>query len=73
MSILSNYVPNCITKAWVRCPIEELEAEEGLSKRAFAEKICSSGKYCSFGDLPRSNPQQRHYEWCRCSSYRYRK
>ena len=39
MSILSNYVPNCITKAWVRCPIEELEAEEGLSKRAFAEKF----------------------------------
>ena len=39
MSILSNYVPNCIAKAWVRCPIEELEAEEGLSKRAFAEKF----------------------------------
>ena len=39
MSILSNYVPNCLAKAWVRCPIEELEAEEGLSKRAFAEKF----------------------------------
>ena len=39
MSILSNYVPNCIAKAWARCPIEELEPEEGLSKRAFAEKF----------------------------------
>ena len=39
MSILSNYVPNCIAKASVRCPIEQLEAEDGLSKRAFAEKF----------------------------------
>ena len=44
MSILSNYVPNCIAKAWVRCPIEELEAEEGLSKRAFAEKFVRAVK-----------------------------
>ena len=44
MSILSNYVPNCIAKAWVRCPIEELEAEESLSKRAFAEKFVRAVK-----------------------------
>lgn len=39
MSILSNYVPNCVARASVRCPIEELDVEEGLSKRAFAEKF----------------------------------
>ena len=39
MSILSNYVPNCVAKAWVRCPIEDLEREEGLTQRAFAEKF----------------------------------
>ena len=39
MSILSNYVPNCIAKASVSCPIEALEKEEGLSKQAFAEKF----------------------------------
>ena len=39
MSILSNYVPNCIAKASVSCPIETLEQEEGLSKQAFAEKF----------------------------------
>ena len=39
MSILSNYVPNCLAKASVRCPIEQLETEEGMSKHAFAEKF----------------------------------
>lgn len=39
MSILSNYVPNCVAKASVSCPIEALEQEEGLSKQAFAEKF----------------------------------
>lgn len=39
MSILSNYVPNCIAKASVSCPIEALEQEEGLSKQTFAEKF----------------------------------
>jgi hydroxymethylglutaryl-CoA reductase len=39
MSILSNYVPNCIAKASVSCPIDTLEQEEGLSKQAFAEKF----------------------------------
>ena len=39
MSILSNYVPNCVVKAQVRCAINDLEAEEGLSKRQFAKKF----------------------------------
>ena len=39
MSILSNYVPNCVAKASVSCPIDALEQEEGLSKKAFAEKF----------------------------------
>ena len=39
MSILSNYVPNCLAKAWVRCPIDALEEEEGMSKHEFAEKF----------------------------------
>lgn len=39
MSILSNYVPNCLVKASVRCPIEQLEKEEGLNQKAFAEKF----------------------------------
>ena len=39
MSILSNYVPNCLVKAEVRCPIEALESEDGLTKPQFAEKF----------------------------------
>ena len=44
MSILSNYVPNCIAKASVSCPIEDLEQEEGLSQQAFAEKFVRAVK-----------------------------
>ena len=39
MSILSNYVPNCVVRAEVRCPIEDLESEEGLTPRDFAHKM----------------------------------
>lgn len=39
MSILSNYVPDCTVKASVQCCINDLEEEEGLSKKAFAEKF----------------------------------
>ncbi len=35
MSILSNYVPNCVVKAEVRCAIDDLEEEDGLSKRQY--------------------------------------
>ena len=38
MSILSNYVPNCLVKAQVRCAIEKL-AEPGMSGRSFAQKF----------------------------------
>lgn len=39
MSILSNYVPDCLAQASVRCPIQQLEEQEGLSSREFAEKF----------------------------------
>ncbi len=39
MSILSNYVPNCLVKVEVRCLIENLEPEEGMSKQEFVEKF----------------------------------
>tara|TARA_R110002012_G_scaffold116344_6_gene264028 strand:+ start:1688 stop:2983 length:1296 start_codon:yes stop_codon:yes gene_type:complete len=38
MSILSNYVPNCIVKASVSCKIEEL-TDKGINAEAFAEKF----------------------------------
>ncbi|MDT0606750.1 hydroxymethylglutaryl-CoA reductase, degradative [Croceitalea rosinachiae] len=38
MSILSNYVPNCIVKAEVSCKIKELDEDE-LSGQKFAEKM----------------------------------
>ena len=39
MSILSNYVPNCIVRAEVSCPIEELEEKHILNPKEFAEKF----------------------------------
>lgn len=38
MSILSNYVPNCLVRAEVSCPVEEL-ADNGMSGEAFAAKF----------------------------------
>ncbi|TAI48041.1 hydroxymethylglutaryl-CoA reductase, degradative [Flagellimonas allohymeniacidonis] len=38
MSILSNYVPNCIVKGEVSCPVEELN-EDDLSPELFAKKM----------------------------------
>lgn len=38
MSILSNYVPNCLVKAEVSCPIAELN-QDGLPAQVFAEKM----------------------------------
>ncbi|WP_422857724.1 hydroxymethylglutaryl-CoA reductase, degradative [Flagellimonas sp. S174] len=38
MSILSNYVPNCVVKAEVSCPIEALK-EEGMPANEFANKM----------------------------------
>lgn len=39
MSILSNYVPNCLVRASVDCPIKDLEAEDEMDQNAFAEKL----------------------------------
>jgi hydroxymethylglutaryl-CoA reductase len=39
MSILSNYVPECLVKASVSCPVDAIETQEGLSGKKFAEKI----------------------------------
>ncbi len=40
MSILSNYTPECIVKAWVSCPISELgEFNGNLNAEEFAEKF----------------------------------
>jgi hydroxymethylglutaryl-CoA reductase len=39
MSILSNYVPNCLVKAQVRCAIEKLAEPDGISGRSFAQKF----------------------------------
>lgn len=38
MSILSNYVPNCLVRAEVSCPVSAIQ-ERGISGKEFAEKI----------------------------------
>ncbi|MEZ7500017.1 hydroxymethylglutaryl-CoA reductase, degradative [Flavobacterium sp. Arc3] len=39
MSILSNYVPNCIVRAEVSCPVEELAEKHILDPQDFAERF----------------------------------
>ncbi len=39
MSILSNYVPNCVVRAEVSCPISELPNTDQLSSTAYADKF----------------------------------
>lgn len=39
MSILSNYVPECLVRAEVSCPIEELHVGSSVSPLEFAEKM----------------------------------
>ncbi|WP_010177227.1 hydroxymethylglutaryl-CoA reductase, degradative [Aquimarina agarilytica] len=39
MSILSNYVPNCVVKAEVSCKVSELPNTENLSSLEYAEKF----------------------------------
>ena len=39
MSILSNYVPNCIVRAEVSCPVEELEEKHIPNPQEFAERF----------------------------------
>lgn len=43
MAILSNYTPNCVVKAWVECPIEELaDPSLGMEASHFAKKFYQS-------------------------------
>ncbi|SFU27742.1 3-hydroxy-3-methylglutaryl-coenzyme A reductase [Pustulibacterium marinum] len=39
MSILSNYVPNCVVRATVSCPVEDLNEDKDISPQEFAEKF----------------------------------
>jgi hydroxymethylglutaryl-CoA reductase len=39
MSILSNYVPNCLVRAEVSCKVEELTENSNVSPQEFAEKF----------------------------------
>ncbi|MGS2725236.1 hydroxymethylglutaryl-CoA reductase, degradative [Psychroserpens sp. BH13MA-6] len=44
MSILSNYVPNCIVKAEVSCPINDLDDHPDIAPEVFAEKFVQAVK-----------------------------
>lgn len=39
MSILSNYVPECLVRAEVSCPLQDLSEDKDLSGKDFAEKF----------------------------------
>ncbi|MEW5676890.1 hydroxymethylglutaryl-CoA reductase, degradative [Flavobacterium enshiense] len=39
MSILSNFVPNCLVRAEVSCPVAELKEDKNISQEEFAEKF----------------------------------
>ena len=39
MSIMSNYVPNCLARSQVRCPIKKLGNQNGLEPKHFSKKI----------------------------------
>jgi hydroxymethylglutaryl-CoA reductase len=39
MSILSNYTPNCLVRAWVECSIADLDGIGGMSGTDFAQKF----------------------------------
>jgi hydroxymethylglutaryl-CoA reductase len=39
MSILSNYIPNCVVKAEVSCPVSELKAHQSITAEEFAKKM----------------------------------
>jgi hydroxymethylglutaryl-CoA reductase len=43
MSILSNYTPDCLVRAWVECPIAELgNVCDGMAPELFAEKFAKA-------------------------------
>jgi hydroxymethylglutaryl-CoA reductase len=44
MSILSNYVPNCIVRAEVSCPVEQMSDDKNIDPKEFAEKFVNAIK-----------------------------
>lgn len=44
MSILSNYTPDCLAKAWVECNIEDLGSYNNMDANELAEKFYSAVK-----------------------------
>jgi hydroxymethylglutaryl-CoA reductase len=44
MSILSNFVPNCVVRAEVSCPVSELNEDKNISPELFAEKFVTAVK-----------------------------
>ncbi|MBT8267648.1 MAG: hydroxymethylglutaryl-CoA reductase, partial [Bacteroidia bacterium] len=44
MSILSNYVPNCLVRAELSCPVEDLGDQDGISGKEFANKFIQAIK-----------------------------
>ena len=71
MSILSNYVPNCLVRAEVHCPVDELEIAH-LKGMAAAKKIRASARYCQRRCIPRHHSQQRYNERHRLGDFSHR-
>lgn len=44
MSILSNFVPNCVVRAEVSCPVSELNEDKNITPELFAEKFVTAVK-----------------------------
>jgi hydroxymethylglutaryl-CoA reductase len=44
MSILSNFVPNCIVRAEVSCPVSELNEDKNITSSEFAQKFLTAVK-----------------------------
>ena len=44
MSILSNYVPNCIVRAEVSCPVDQMSEDKNIDSKEFAEKFVNAIK-----------------------------
>lgn len=42
MSILSNYVPNCVVRAEVSCPVAHLNEDKNISPEEFAQKFVAA-------------------------------
>lgn len=42
MSILSNYVPNCVVRAEVSCPVADLNEDKNISPEEFAQKFIAA-------------------------------